>query len=388
MGAGASTSTGVNAAQAKEFLGDNYDDASFTAALEASPLEGQEGCISVETARGLYYKTVKHSALIFIKPHANTPATQEFVTAKIAEAGLTCLDSGNISGIDIDSKQLIDNHYYAIASKATLLTPDQLAVPADKFKDFFNEEWATVLAEGRAMNATDACKKLECDSEELERLWRACEPAGKVVKFGGGFYCGLLQKEGFDPIYSFNCFFTAMRNKFCGPENSIHYYNVEWPSEGSMDWIDFRGKFIGPTNPANADASSLRGHIAANWEALGLKGECSMGDNGVHASASPLEGLSEKMNWLSKGVTDEPFGNALLKFGIDEDTIKKWNVDCRVTLADGSESSIFDALEDKNAGVCLDICSGVYAKASETAPAVVEEAPSAEAPAEVPTAEA
>ena len=90
-----------------------------------------------------------------------------------------------------------------------------------------------------------------------------------------------------------------------------------------------------------------------------------MGDNGVHASASPLEGLSEKMNWLEKKIEEEPFGVALTKFGVDAETIKKWNVDCRVSLPDGSESSIFDALEDKNVGECLDICSGIYNKASE-----------------------
>ena len=186
---------------------------------------------------------------------------------------MTIADSGNINGVDIDAKQLIDNHYYAIASKATLLTPDQLAVPADKFKEFFNEDWATVLSENRAVNANDACKRLECSSDELEVLWRACEPAGKVVKFGGGFYCGLLEKEGCEPVYSFNCFFTAMRGKFCGEANSIFYYNVSW-DPASLPWVDFRGKLVGPTNPANAGADSLRGHIAANWESLGLPAAC------------------------------------------------------------------------------------------------------------------
>jgi hypothetical protein len=34
----------------------------------------------------------------------------------------------------IDEGKLIDQHYYAIASKATILKPEQLNVPADKFK--------------------------------------------------------------------------------------------------------------------------------------------------------------------------------------------------------------------------------------------------------------
>eukprot|EP01046_Picozoa_sp_COSAG06_P006601 COSAG06_NODE_312_length_17767_cov_17.644895_4_plen_116_part_00 len=38
---------------------------------------------------------------------------------------------------EIDSKQLIDNHYYSIASKATILDPRELNVPADKFEAKF-----------------------------------------------------------------------------------------------------------------------------------------------------------------------------------------------------------------------------------------------------------
>ena len=56
-----------------------------------------------------------------------------------------------------------------------------------------------------------------------------------------------------------------------------------------MSWKDFRGNLIGPTNPANAPAGSIRGMIAAKWQELGLPGECNGADNGVHASASPLE---------------------------------------------------------------------------------------------------
>ena len=34
-------------------------------------------------------------------------------------------------------------------------------------------------------------------------------------------------------------------------------------------WGDFRAKVLGPTDPADAPLDSLRGVIAANWEALG-----------------------------------------------------------------------------------------------------------------------
>ncbi len=40
---------------------------------------------------------------------------------------------------------------------------------------------------------------------------------------------------------------------------------------GSLAWSDFRGKVLGPTDPAAAPAGSLRGQILAKWQDLGLK---------------------------------------------------------------------------------------------------------------------
>jgi hypothetical protein len=34
------------------------------------------------------------------------------------------------------------------------------------------------------------------------------------VKFGGGFYCGLLEVAGKDPIYVINGFFMTMRAEY------------------------------------------------------------------------------------------------------------------------------------------------------------------------------
>ena len=40
------------------------------------------------------------------------------------------------------------------------------------------------------------------------------------------------------------------------------------------------------------------------------------GDNGVHASASPFEGIAERMNWLGQALDTDPFGSALLANGL------------------------------------------------------------------------
>ena len=270
------------------------------------------------------------------------------------------MSEGEIDGKTIDSKKLIDQHYYAIASKATIPKPDALPVPADKFKEKFGEEWSKVLEDKRAYNALDAKEKLGLDDAELDKVWKAATPADKVVKFGGGFYCALLQPEGKDPIYTFNAFFMSMRAKFTAEKAAIHYFVVEF-DPSVLAWSKFRGEVLGPTDPAKAPAESLRGVINADWEKLGLPGAPNVTDNGVHASASPFEGLAERMNWLEKPLADDPFGKALLDAGIKEETLKAWTVDPRVPMPDGADGSLFDALEDLDLDACIEKAKAIAA---------------------------
>ena len=126
---------------------------------------------------------MQNSAFVFIKPQSYTVQAINAVREKLKAAGKAsapqlllldvtrllvvsvgvvvtdCLCKGceiveeaAISGDVIDEKRLIDQHYYAIASKAVLLDADQLPVPADKFKEGFGEDWSAVVAEGRAVN--------------------------------------------------------------------------------------------------------------------------------------------------------------------------------------------------------------------------------------------
>ena len=292
------------------------------------------------------------SALVFIKPHANTEAVQKLVKEKFTSVGVSVLTEGDISGPVVDSKKLIDQHYYAIASKATILKPDALPIPADKFKEKFGEEWSEVLKAGRAYNALDAKEKLGFDDAQLDKVWKASTPADKCVKFGGGFYCALLEPEGKDPIYSFNCFFMSMRGKFTAADAAIHYFVVEF-DPASLPWAKFRGEVLGPTDPSKAPDGSLRASIFKDYEKLGLPGVPNVTDNGIHASASPFEGLAERMNWLGKPLAEDPFGKELLDAGIKEETLKAWTVDPRVPMPDGSSGSLFDALEDLDVDACI-----------------------------------
>jgi len=292
-------------------------------------------------------------AFVFIKPHAVTDKVKALVKKTLAAKGIKILTEGTITSEEIDSKLLIDQHYYSIASKATILKPEQLNVPADKFKAFFGLEWADALKTGNVMNARDACEALGLDGDGLEKEWRKAKK-DRTIKFGGGFYCAKIDTVPNKPaLYVFNGFFMSMRSEFTKPGKSIYTYTVAWDSK-DLAWSSFRGDVLGPTDPAEAPKDSLRGMIMEAWEELGLPNAPSTGENGVHASASPFEGLAERLNWMGATVGSDRFGAKLVEAGLTEKTIKAWSVDPQVTQdADGSKGSLFDALEDQDAEVCL-----------------------------------
>merc|ERR1712048_1327516 len=113
--------------------------------------------------------------------------------SSLESKGLLIVAEGSISSEVIDEKKLIDQHYYAIASKATILKPHQLNVPADKFKGQFGISWQAALDSGKVFNAMDGCSYLRINAKQMAAAWLKARDAKKLIKFGGGFYCGLVE---------------------------------------------------------------------------------------------------------------------------------------------------------------------------------------------------
>lgn len=301
----------------------------------------------------------KNRAFVFVKPHADTISVEDMVRDELKGKAMIVKAEGDLTAETIDEKKLIDQHYYAIASKATILKPSELNIPKEKFQKTFGKSWDSVLSEGKALNAMDACKELGVDAEGLNKLWQAAKKNDKLAKFGGGFYCGEIQHKG-KTLYVFNGFFMTMRSAFTAPGRKIHYYDVEWEPSG-LSWSDFRGKVLGPTDPKDAPKDSLRGKVLGNWKKLGLKAEPNVGDNAVHASASPFEALAERMNWMGVKCPEDDYCKAMLKAGIPQNVIEEWTKDPQVKiLPDGKRGSLFDALEDLDADACLAKAKELY----------------------------
>lgn len=100
--------------------------------------------------------------------------------------------------------------------------------------------------------------------------------------------------EGPDPTLCVQCLLHGYAIQVCwGEDVSIHCYEVQWdPSK--LSWESFRGELLGPTDPKECPEGSIRKAILDSYKELGLTSVPNKGDNGVHASASPFEGLAEK----------------------------------------------------------------------------------------------
>jgi hypothetical protein len=312
------------------------------AALEQSEVEGRM------TDRWCANAAKTNSAFLFIKPHAckGVPgAVEELVKQKLEDNGITVTGEGSMDAETIDEKRHIDTHYGAIASKAVMLKPSELNVPEKGkagFVEKFGLTWDEALSQGLVYNAMDAADKLGVDGIELEQLWRTA----KVIKFGGGFYCG---KVG--DIFIMNGFYMSMRAAYCSPGERIHWMTVSWPAD-ELSWEDFRGRVLGATDPSKAADGSVRRSILVDWETLGLEARPNTGNNGVHASASPFEALAERMNWLGVRPEDDEYGRAMLAT-IGFKTLDEWTSDPQVSV-DGVRGSLFDALEDISSGPGLE----------------------------------
>jgi len=137
-------------------------------------------------------------AFVFIKPHAVTDATKKVVKSKFSDVNLNVYGEGELKAEAIEKDKLIDNHYYAIACKASLTKPADLNPPANKIAEFENKfgiSWQQALQKGIVYNAVDGCKKLGIDGAQMDRTWAAAKKEGNLLKFGGGFYAGKIPME-------------------------------------------------------------------------------------------------------------------------------------------------------------------------------------------------
>merc|ERR1712144_172314 len=133
-------------------IGDGKKGSIFDALEDMNSSDCLAKAAGLADAKGEMTPLPTNTAFVFIKPHAVTAPTIELVKKTLEEKGFTIKKEGELDGPTIGDKKLIDNHYYAIANKASLTLPKDLNPPEAK-------------------------------------------KAGQLVKFGGGFYAGLVDPK-------------------------------------------------------------------------------------------------------------------------------------------------------------------------------------------------
>lgn len=170
------------------------------------------------------------------------------------------------------------------------------------------------------------------------------------MKLAPGLYVTKFDADG---IWVINGFYLINREKFTAPGKKIRFYVVEW-SEGDLTWKDFRALVVGPTDPTAAPRESLRGVIMHEWKQLGLAAEPTVSDNGIHASAGPLEGLVERHVWVGTEFAEDDFAAAAVAAGIPLALLETLATN-PVTTIRSETAPVFDLLEDKQSSEVIEL---------------------------------
>nr|CCC93847.1 conserved hypothetical protein [Trypanosoma congolense IL3000] len=297
---------------------------------------------------------VRNRALLFVKPHANTAETRSLVEERLMQVcGMQVISQHHVSGSEVAAKCLMKQHYGTIARYAVTCTPESIQLTTETEQEFqkrFGRCWGDVLQGGRVWNADTAMRILgDISSTELYELWCSCT---ETMKLTPGTYVARLSREN---AFLINGFFPYLQDSYEREDANVTCYVVSW-LESRMTWRSFREDVVGCTNPERAHPNSLRGLIRDHWHTLGLKGPCTTTDNGVHASAGPLEAVLERHLWVNSPLTHDPFTLRLEERGLTGALLYGWRTNPVVVMGDGSRRGcVFDLLENLQTTEVVDL---------------------------------
>jgi hypothetical protein len=290
---------------------------------------------------------------------SNTPAENEFVIFSKPELGrltgddlariwdlfadllrsyeVTVHKSMTLTGEELESSGAMQDHYGVINQISRLGRP-ALTEPAEAalhkhYNDLLSE--ATVLGGHQFL-----AEYPEFNPYALGVLFANTE----VVRLGPGTYAGQVSVDG-TPVVILNGFHPRQLGFFIAPDTVCAFLHCSSPTA----WSSLRSDLIGTTDPAKADAKSIRGRLFADPPGYGLE-TVSYNFNGVHMSAGPLEGLAELNRFFGSGapITTWTFSQALAAAGVSADGVATL-LDNPTLQADGERGTAFDLTEELDA---------------------------------------
>ena len=172
-----------------------------------------------------------------------------------------------------------------------------------------------------------------------------------VGRLGPGTYAGVVTVDG-QPVVILNGFHPRQLSFFTADDTVCAFLHCS----SDTAWDSLRNDLIGTTDPAKADAGSIRGTLFADPDGFGLA-TVSSNFNGVHMSAGPLEGLVELARFFGGSVGDYSFTAALAAAGVSADGISEL-AENPTLEAGGERGSAFDLTEGVDAGPAAALLAG------------------------------
>jgi hypothetical protein len=287
----------------------------------------------------------RHQFIFFIKPEATAPAVNLAEVARIALEALARFQvaAGAIRIISADYLRqhgIMDQHYGVINRISKQGVPAITESARAKLMDSFGEliEHGAPVLGGHQF--------LERHPDFTPVALSVLNDNIGTTKLGGGTYALSLKVLG-KPHILLNPFHPYQLVPFTTPGNGI----IVMEGLSATSWHDLRAKLTGSTNPAKAAPGSLRHALLINKIQLGMA-EVDQGNNGVHLSAGPLEGMVELRRFFGEPekkveipFADTAFGKSLAAAGLDAASLAE---NPTLTVG-GAATSAFDLTEEQNA---------------------------------------
>jgi hypothetical protein len=245
----------------------------------------------------------ENELLLFVKPEllmVEDPQaiknSLELVFAKLAEFKAQVDGMMLVGGRLLEQYEIMNRHYGYInllSRKAS-----EIIDPADRQKVF--EMLNLSPSDAGAYTLLGGHEYLKRypgeDVYQLNQLWHT----KKSLKLRSGFYFEAYEK-GPDKLILINAFHPVQLAHFTEASHRILLVLVH----SNSGWPALRDEMIGVTFPEKALPESIRGTLYANPRKFGLEA-VGIGNNGVHLSAGPFEGMFEIQNFLGSILKSDP----------------------------------------------------------------------------------
>lgn len=291
-----------------------------------------------------------NQAVLFSKPlwHTNLSLMDDeldaFVRSFFKEKGFYFRTTKKVHGSYLKNNNIIDQHYIIYSNAAKSISVEDISITKEGknlFQRIYKKSWSDEIKEKRILTVQDLVLLKNISFNDISVLWNKNIKDHPVYKIDSGL---LMKFSDEIDAYLINGFYCDMAQNFYNPIYNMNYYIIEFESN-DISWFDFRKKILGSTNCSKADQNSFRGMMFKNFPVLNPGG-----DNFVHGSAGPFEGMIERLKHENEFCfSTNPLGVYLQMRNVDSDLFERWlNRQSIQNL-----SKIFDQTEEKNSDVVI-----------------------------------